>query len=82
MGGEQKNQGIYGGVGSKAAPPVWTPAVSRDVRPAEAVPRRFRGLRLRRRRSRMEPTPPHVLIPVGVVALGLLFLLYRLVFHS
>jgi hypothetical protein len=43
--------GIYGGVGTRAEPEVWTPG--RDGAPAEEerVPRRFRRLRLRRRRT-------------------------------
>ena len=79
LGGEQKNEGFYGGVGAKPAQKPWTPAVHEPERPQERIPRRFRGLKLRRRRSRMEPTPDYVLIPVAVVGIGLVFLLALLI---
>lgn len=69
MGGRQRNEGYYGGVGSKPAPKVWTPPVHEVGAPPEPVPKKFRRLRLfRTRRSRMEPTPSYVLAPVLIVA--------------
>jgi hypothetical protein len=46
-----RNDGFYGGFGSRHAPQVWTPHVSSADEPRERVPKRFRRLRLRRRRS-------------------------------
>ena len=80
IGGKHKNEGFYGGVGSKPAPKTWTPEVHEEEAPPQRVPAKFRGLRLRRtRRSQMEPTPDYVAIPVAVVAIGLLFLLALLI---
>lgn len=79
LGGEQKNEGFYGGVGAKPAQKPWTPAVHEPEAPREQVPKRFGGLKLRRRRSRMEPTPDYVIIPVAVVTIGLVFLLVLLI---
>ena len=67
--------GIYGGVGSKNASRPWTPPVQRKVEDEVDVPKRFRRLRLRRtRRSKMEPTPDYVLIPITVVAVPMVLL--------
>lgn len=79
LGGQQKNEGYYGGVGSQPAPRAWTPKIHETEAPSEKVPRKLRGLRLRRRRSRMEPTPDYIAIPVAVVAIGFLFLLVLLI---
>ena len=75
------NESGYMPVGSKPSADVWTPRVHVVDGEPERVPRRFRGLRLRRRRSREEPTPLHMLIPILVAAFGFLFLLaYRILF--
>ena len=79
---EMTPNGIYGGVGSKPAPKVWTPSTARRGRPRERVPARFRRLRIRRtKRSRMQPTPPYVLIPVLLVAIPMAFFAAVLVWH-
>ncbi len=77
---EMSPNGIYGGVGSKNAPRAWTPQRARRRRDGAYVRRTLRGLRVRRtRRSRMEPTPSYVLIPVVTVAIPMVgFALYWL----
>ena len=46
---DQGYKAYYGGVGSGPAPVAWTPKAHKDGDPDEPVPRRLRGLRLRRR---------------------------------
>lgn len=77
----QNNDGGYMAVGSKRHTKPWTPKVHTSESEPEEVPRRFRGLRLRRRRSTEEPTPYYVWLPVFLVVVGFLFLLvYRMRF--
>jgi hypothetical protein len=72
------NTAIHSPIGTKPGVDVWTPEVHKAEEKPERVPLRFQRLHLRRRRSRMEPTPMYVLMPVVVCLLGFLaLLLYR-----
>ncbi len=79
LGGRQKNEGHYGGMGSRPGAKHWTPTVHKEDAPSEKVPRKFRGLRLRRRRSRMEPTPAYMQISLAAIVLGFLWLVIALI---
>ncbi len=64
--------GLWGGFGSKPARRIWKPGATRSSTSAsEPVPRRFRGLRLiRRKRSREEPMSWTARVLVLVLGLG------------
>jgi len=73
------HSGGFGGVGTKPAHQAWTPAVHPASGQADRVPRKLRGLRLRRKRAReRNDIEPHG-SPVGDIALGILFLLFAFV---
>ena len=77
---EMSPSGLYGGVGSKNEPENWTPE-ARKRRWRDAVPAKFRKLRLRRKkRSKMESTPDYVLVPIIVAGIAFLVILVWAVF--
>jgi hypothetical protein len=73
--GGQSNNGVYGGFGSKPADKAWTPSSQASAEPTERVPKRFRRLRLRRRRvAHMGPDPDYISIPIWTVIAGAIIL--------
>ena len=55
--------GIYGGIGSKPAPETWVPGKDESEYDGDRVPRRFRRLRLKRRRTHLSRMHDAELIP-------------------
>ncbi len=74
--------GIWGGIGTRPSPEVWTPTVEEESPPEEAVPPRFRGLRIHRTISRRLlgsegsgiPLPALLILAFLVIGPALIFL--------
>lgn len=69
------HNGGFGGVGTRPADRAWTPAARRPSGDADPVPRKWRRLRLRRKRARERNDIAPKGSPAGDIGLGILFIL-------